>query len=77
MNDPKLRNKYTPLNSTNFGTQAGKFTANSIVKVYFPSPVLNAKKILTWKCHVDDSTAGRYDIIIVRRIYIKTSTNTI
>ena len=29
-------------------------------------PVLSATKIMTWKCHVDDSTAGRYDMIIHR-----------
>ena len=45
-------------------TQAGNITTNLEVKIYFTSPALIATNILTWKCHVDDSTKGRYDMIL-------------
>ena len=66
-----------------WNTQAGKFITNSMVKVEFSLPVISTTKIVIWKCHVDDSTAGRYDMIISRYlltklgIYLKLSTNII
>ena len=49
-------------------TQAGKITNNMKVKIYFTSPEFSAKKIVTWNCHVDDPTKGRYNMILGRDI---------
>ena len=35
-----------------------------MVKVKLSLPVISATNIVAWKCHLDDSTAGRYNIII-------------
>ena len=45
-------------------TQAGNTTTKLKVKVDFTLPALNATNSVTWKCHVDDSAKGRYDMII-------------
>ena len=37
-------------------TQAGSIITNIKVKIAFTLPGISAKKILTWNCHVDDST---------------------
>ena len=56
---------------------------NEMVKLQLYLPVLSATKTVTWKYHVDDSTAGRYNMIISRYLLtklgidLKFSTNTI
>ena len=45
-------------------TQSGNITTNIKVKVKFSLTSLMATNVVTWKCHVDDSTKGRYDIIL-------------
>ena len=45
-------------------TQAGNITTNFKVKVYFTLPALSAKNAVAWKCQVDDSDRGRYDMIL-------------
>ena len=52
-------------------TQTGNYTSNSMVTLEFSSPELIATKIVTWKCHVDDSTAGSYDMILSRDLLTK------
>ena len=47
-------------------TQAGSITTNLKVKIDFNLPNLSATKIATWKCHVDNSAKGRYDMILGR-----------
>ena len=47
-------------------TQVGNITTNLKVKVYFASPETSATRIMTWNFHVDDSTKGRYGMIIGR-----------
>ena len=47
-------------------TQAGKFMISKKVNVEFSSPELSATKIVTWKFHFDESTNGKYDIILGR-----------
>ena len=47
-------------------TQVGKITTHSKVRVDFSLPELSEKKIVTWNCHVDDSTKGIYDMILGR-----------
>ena len=64
-------NKYTPIESMKWSTQAGNFKTNFMVKVKLSLTLLSATKILTWKCHVYDSTAGRYNMIIARYLLTK------
>ena len=45
-------------------TQACNITNNIKIKVDFKLPVLSATNVMTWKCHVDDSTKDRYDVIL-------------
>ena len=47
-------------------TQAGKFTTSKKVKIDFFLSELSATKIVTWKCYLDKSTNGRYDMILGR-----------
>ena len=47
-------------------TQAGNITNDLKVKVYFTLPALSATNIVTWKCHVDESAKGRYNMILGR-----------
>ena len=47
-------------------TQAGKFMTPKKVTVYFFLPKVCAKKLVTWKYHVDDSTNGKYGMILGR-----------
>ena len=47
-------------------TQANNSTTNVKIKVYLTLPELSAMNVVTWKCHVDDSTKGRYFMILGR-----------
>ena len=47
-------------------TQAGNITTNHKVKVDFTLPTLSATNDVMWKCHVDESTKGRYDMMLGR-----------
>ena len=47
-------------------TQASKFTTSKKANVYFCLPEFSATKIVSWKFHVGDSTAGRYNMILGR-----------
>ena len=49
-----------------WNTQAGNITTNIEVKIYFTLPALSATNVVTWNCHVVDSTKGKYDIILGR-----------
>ena len=50
-------------------THAGSITTNFKVNIYFTLPGLSATDVLPWKCYVDDSAKGRYDIIVGRYIW--------
>ena len=52
-------------------TQAGKFMTSKKVNIDFCILEFSATKIVTWKCHVDESTNGRYEMILV--IYLLTA----
>ena len=54
-------------------TQAGNSTTNLKVKVDFTFPALSATNVLTWTCHVYESTKGRYDMILGRDILTELS----
>ena len=61
----KLRKKKTK--PQKWITQAGTIKTNQRAKVDLILPELDATKIVTWDCHVDDSLVlGRYDMIIGR-----------
>ena len=47
-------------------TQAGKFKTLGKVNVDFCLPEFSSTKIVTWKCHVDKFTTGRYEMILGR-----------
>ena len=49
-------------------TQACIITTNLKVKIYLTLPEFSATKIVTWNCHADDSTKGRYYMILGRDI---------
>ena len=49
-------------------TQAGNITTNLKVKLDFTLPALSAMNVVMWKFHVDDSSKGRYDMILGRDI---------
>ena len=62
-------------------TQSGKFTTSKKVNIEFFLTEFSATKIVTWKCHVDEYTNVRYDMILGRYIltalemYLKLSNN--
>ena len=60
----KLKAKETA--NTTWENQYGKFLTSKKVNVDFCLPECNATKIVTWKCHVDKSNNGRYNIILGR-----------
>ena len=47
-------------------TQTGNINTNLKVKIYFTLPEPRVTKIVMWDCHVNDSTKGRYNIILGR-----------
>ena len=47
-----------------WNTQAGNITINIKIKLYFTLPTIRATNVVTWKCHVDDPSKGRYDMIL-------------
>ena len=47
-------------------TQVGNITTNLKVKIVYTVPELSATELVTWNCHVDDSSKGRYDIVLGR-----------
>ena len=49
-------------------TQAGNITTNINIEVDFTLPELSVTNVVVWKCHVDDSTKGSYDMILGRDI---------
>ena len=77
----KLKPKETA--KTMWKNQAGKFTTSKKVNVDFCLSEFSTTEIVTWKCHVDESTNGRYDMILGRDLLttlrpdLKFSENTI
>ena len=49
---------------TQWHTKAGNIATNLKVGVHFTLPALSATNIVTWRCHVDDSAKGRYDMML-------------
>ena len=50
--------------------QAGNIATNIKVDVDFTLPSISATNGVAWKCHVDDSAKGGYDMILVRYLSI-------
>ena len=46
--------------------QVNNLTTNTNVKIDFTSPDFGMTKIITWECHMDDSTKSGYDMILGR-----------
>ena len=44
--------------------KSGNTTINLKVKVDFTLPALSETNVVTWKCHVDDSTKSSYHMIL-------------
>ena len=49
-------------------TQAVNVTTNHKVKIDFTLPALSATNVVTWRCHVDDSAKGGYNMVLGRDI---------
>ena len=49
-------------------TQAGIITTNTNVRIDFTLSRLISTKIMIWNCHVDESSHGRYEMILGRNI---------
>ena len=45
-------------------TQSGNIKTNFKFKICFTLPALRAMNVMTWNCHVYDSSKGRYDMIL-------------
>ena len=45
-------------------TQAGNLTIGLKVNLYLTFPEFRAMKIVTWEFHVDESSKGRYHMIL-------------
>ena len=60
----KLKRKQS--STTIWQTQGWNFTTNEMETVYFCLPEFSATKIMTWRCHVVESTESRYNIILGR-----------
>ena len=48
--------------------QAGNITTKIQVEVNFTLPLIRKRSDMTWKCYVDDSSKGGYDMILGRDI---------
>ena len=48
--------------------QVGNITTNIKIKIYFTLPELSATQIVTWNCHADDSSKGRYGMTLGREL---------
>ena len=55
--------------------QAGNITTNLKVKVDCALPALSVMNAVTWKCHLDDSAKGRYDMILGRYLLTELGLN--
>ena len=55
--------------------KARNITINLKDNIDFTFPALIAMDVVTWKCHVDKSDKGRYDIILGRDILTELGLN--
>ena len=56
-------------------TQAGNITTNLKVNLDFSLPALSVKNVGTWKCHVNESAKGRYEMILGGDLLIELVSN--
>ena len=77
----KIKQKQEAKNT--WGTQTWKFTTLRKLNVDLYLPEFSTTKSVTWKCYVDDSAEGRYEMILARKLLtalgldLKFSENTI
>ena len=50
--------------------QARNIITTFKVRLNFTLPALSATNVMMWKCYVDDSYKGRYDVILGRDLLI-------
>ena len=50
--------------------KAGNINTNLKVKVDLTLPAFIMTNVVKWKCHVDDSAKGRYDMILGQDLLI-------
>ena len=62
--NPNIITKYKPVASREWSTQTLICMSNDMVNVEFSLLVLYVTKIVTLKCHVNDSAEGIYDMIV-------------
>ena len=60
---------------TQWHTQAGNITTNLKVKLYFTLPAFRGINVVTCICHVNESTKGRYEMILVRDLLTQLGSN--
>ena len=58
-----------------WNTQVGNITTNLKIKVDFTLLALSAVDVVTWNFHVDESTKGMYDMILVRVLFAELGIN--
>ena len=56
-------------------TQSVNITTNFKVNRDFNLPKLSATNVVMWKCHVDNSAKGSYDMILGRHLLIELALN--
>ena len=56
-------------------TQARNITTNLKVKVDFTLPAISATNVVTWKCHMDESSKGINDMILGRYLLLELGIN--
>ena len=66
MDNMKSKIIHKDSNTTTWQTQAFKFTTNDTETVEIYLPEFSTTKIVTWKCHINESIESRYDIILGR-----------
>ena len=56
-------------------TQAGNIITNLKVKIDITLPTLSTMNVVTWKCHMGDSSNGRYNMILGRDLLTELGLN--
>ena len=62
----KIKQKQEAKNT--WGTQTWKFTTLRKLNVDLYLPEFSTTKSVTWKCYVDDSAEGTYEMILARKL---------
>ena len=58
-----------------WNTQVGNITTNLKVKIDSILPALSPMNVMTWNCHVVDSSKGRYYMILGKYLFTELGLN--